>query len=136
MLLLSGGACNQAIAKDFYMGIYADGLEAWLMSETLKMHSLRECEVRVKAVNGGNLVKYIDYKFSGGVTPNGYVETFHSSDGRSGEINARGLDQWSPVEHNIFSYFQKKWSEHISQRLTSFRTRPYMKSNRFCALRA
>ena len=47
------------------MGIHADG-EAWLMSETLEMHSLRECEVRVKAVNGGNLVKYIDYKFSGG----------------------------------------------------------------------
>ncbi len=104
---------EQASAADVYMGNFQSGNQAWLVSETLDMHSFRECEVTVKKVRDGKLLGYLQYSFSGGVTENGYVETFTCSDGRRGTINAQGLDEWSVVEHNIFSYFQKKWSDYV-----------------------
>ena len=105
--------CSQASAADVYMGNFRSGNQAWLVSESLKMHSMRDCDVTVKKVRNGKFLGYLQYSFSGGVTENGYVETFTCSDGRRGTINAQGLDEWSVVEHNIFSYFQKKWSDYV-----------------------
>lgn len=110
---VNGCLAQNAYAADVYMGNYRNGNQAWLISESLVMDTARICYVTVKQVRNGKLISYLDYSFTGGVTENGYYETFTCSDGRRGTINALGLDEWSAVEHNIFNYFQDKWFERV-----------------------
>lgn len=105
---------TKAYAGDYYMGQYTNGNHAWLISESIQIGNYRNFEVTVKSVRNGEVRNYIHYVFSGGVGPDGYIERFNSSDGRSGEINASGLDQWSSVEHNIFDHYQKVWFDYIA----------------------
>ena len=116
MLLMLCTICISPVyATDYYMGQYSNGNHTWLMSDSIKIGNYQNFEVTIKSVRNNEVRNYIHYVFSSGVGPNGYIETFSSSDGRSGEINASGLNQWSPVEHNIYSHYQTVWSAHITR---------------------
>lgn len=126
MLLLAVFSCvsfgnSKAFAQDVYMGNYVDGNEIWLMTETIQKEDARNFKTRVKSVLNGKLIRYIDYDFWGGVDQKGYVHGFKASDGRSGRINAQGLDEWSPVEHEILNYYNKVWSDYIMSQMPSKR---------------
>ena len=64
-------ATSQAQAKDYYLGVYEDGREAYLMTETVKWYEenrngyldAQGYTCKVKAVYRDTDVEYIDYKY-------------------------------------------------------------------------
>lgn len=115
VLAISFIGSSKALAQDIYVGDYVDGSQIWMMTETVQKKNMRTFKVRVKSVRNGKLVRHIDYSFWGGVSAErkGYIENFENSDGRKGETNAQGLDEWSAVEHNIYAEYFKIWSEYV-----------------------
>lgn len=105
----------QAHAKDVYCGTYSSGLDAYAMSETLKMGvpGFRRFDIRIKAVDSRDrIVAYVDYHFWN--DPAEPVR-FSNSQGYRGVV-----DKYStPVEYNIWNYAQpissKMWSNQTSR---------------------
>lgn len=97
---------NGASTNEIYVGTYDSGLRAYLLADTLKMDSLRDFKVKIKAIDDDGNVVFVDYDFSG--TP-GEPDTWRNSQGYSGKVD---YDNPS-VETNIHNYHSKKWSEYV-----------------------
>ena len=94
-------------ATDYYIGVYDDGSEAYLMTETIKDRSeydYLEYSLQVKAVYNSSSVKYVDYIIEAGpvfeVTKNGKYYSFRQVD----KIFPEGT-----VERNILQFLTYKW---------------------------
>lgn len=101
----------QVLAQDVYCGTYDSGLDAYAMSETIKMGTpgFRRFDIRIKAVDSnGRIIAYVDYHFWNDVAE---PVKFSNSQGYSGVV-----DEYStPVEYNIWKYAQPISSAQWSQ---------------------
>lgn len=93
---------SQVRAQDVYCGTYDSGLDAYAMSDTIKMGTpgFRRFDIRIKAVDAnGRIVAYVDYHFWNDVAE---PVKFSNSQGYSGVVDRYA----TPVEYNIWKYAQ------------------------------
>ena len=100
-LIFLGGQFNQAEARDYYVGTWRSGYDAYLMTETITT-GRSEFKCTVKAVKGRDIM-YIDYHFWIG---RGWI--FSNSDGITSSVDT-AVKQGSSIEANIVKYYNNNY---------------------------
>ena len=96
-LIFVGGQFNQAEARDYYVGTWRSGYDAYLMTETMRTGP-SEFKCTVKAVKGRDTL-YINYNFW---MDRGWI--FSNSDGVTSSVDT-AVSKGSSIESNIVRYY-------------------------------
>ncbi len=100
------GNNNSNSSSEIYIGTYDSGLDAYIMTDTLKMDSYRVFSVTIKATDHKDMTFYVEYTFDGAPSQ---PSTWKNSQGYGGEINV----STPPIEKKIYDYAQKEWSRMV-----------------------